>query len=338
MSELWCDVRAGESASLDLEVGESTTGNAIRIPIYVRRGESEGPTLFVTAAVHGDELNGTGVIRELILDTTIRLRRGALVLVPVVNVLGFERHSRYLPDRRDLNRSFPGDAKGSLAARMAEAVFREIIQPCHFGIDLHTAATRRTNFPNLRADLSDAGVRRLAESFGCEIVLDTKGTKGTLRREATRLGIPTVVLEAGEVLKVEPVVVDYAIRGIRNILAELGMIDGEPNRTPIVEVKKTRWVRAADGGFLQFHVGPGEYVEKKAAIATSTDLLGNALATVVAPYSGVVIGLTTLPAVRPGDAVCHIAQVPRSRWRQLPASELAERAREDLALNVRVTD
>jgi predicted deacylase len=225
-------IKAGESRDLTLSLGESFSGADVRIPVYVQRGEKDGPVVFVTAALHGDEINGTGAIRSLIADDMLRIQRGALILIPVVNVLGFERHSRYLPDRRDLNRCFPGSSSGSLASRMARLMFDEIVSRSDYGIDLHTAAVRRTNFPNVRADLKKPEIARLAEAFGCEFILNSAGPKGSFRREACRAGCPTIVLEAGEVWKVEPSIVESAVRGIRNVLVELELVSGEIERPP----------------------------------------------------------------------------------------------------------
>ena len=183
-------VPPGASRDVTLAVSESYSGLTVQIPIQIRRAEQDGPVVFVTAALHGDELNGTGAIRQLIQDSNLRLLRGSVILVPVLNLLAFDRHSRYLPDRRDLNRSFPGSRTGSLASRMARTIFEEIVARCNYGIDLHTAAVRRTNYPNVRGDLTDPKVRRLAESFGCEIIVNGKGPKGAFRREASADGCP----------------------------------------------------------------------------------------------------------------------------------------------------
>lgn len=256
-------IAPGEQRVVDLAIGESFSGMSLRIPLSVRRAVEDGPVVFVTAALHGDELNGTGAVRQLIQDDDLTLTRGALILVPVLNLPGFDRHSRYLPDRRDLNRCFPGSPTGSLAGRMARTIFDEIVARSDFGIDLHTAAIRRTNYPSVRADLSSPELKRIATAFGAEILLDRKGPKGALRREATRAGCPTVVMEGGEVWKVEPTIVESALRGVRNVLRSLDMLDGELEQpTYQVMVKKTRWIRADRGGFLDFHIAPGDLVEK----------------------------------------------------------------------------
>lgn len=301
----------GAAVDVTLPVSESYSSMTVRIPIHIRRAEEQGPVVFVTAALHGDEINGTGAIRRLLRDPAFTLQRGSVILVPVVNILGFDRHSRYLPDRRDLNRSFPGSAEGSLASRMARIVFDEIIARCDAGIDLHTAAVRRTNYPNVRADLATPGVQRLAEAFGTEVILDAKGPKGALRRAACKAGCPTIIMEGGEVWKVEPGVVDTAARGVKNVLRSLDMLAG-PVEPPAVQVtiEATRWVRADRGGFLRFHVPPGAFVEKDQPLATNTTLLGQTQNTLHAPFDAVVIGMASLPATGPGEAVYHLGELP----------------------------
>ena len=331
-------VEPGASRDLKITVGESYSGMSIRIPLHVRRGEREGPVVFVTAALHGNEINGTGAIRSLVQDETLQLKSGAVILVPVINLLGFERHSRYLPDRRDLNRCFPGSSRGRLASRMARTIFDEIVRRSDYGIDLHTAAVRRTNFPNVRGDLKNPQVKWLAEVFGCEIILTGSGPKGSLRREARKSGCPTIILEAGEVWKVQPTLVECSTRGVKNTLIALGMIEGEHEAPPYqIVVEKTRWVRADYGGFLQFHVAPGDLVSQDQPLASNTSLLGRERNVLTAPFDGVVLGMTTLPAVSPGEPVCHlgavtddIGQIRRIRD-QLPPEHLHERARSELS-------
>lgn len=344
---VFCDeeVRAGERRAFLVPVSESYSGLPVSIPAQVWRGEGKGPTVFITAAVHGDEVNGAGAIRSLITHPPFELVAGTLILVPVVNLLGFERHSRYLPDRRDLNRRFPGQAEGSLASRFAEALFRQVVLVSDYGIDLHTGAVRRTNFPNVRGNLRDARVRRLAEAFGCELVISSDGPQGSLRRAACEAGRPTIVLEAGEVWKVEPSYVEVARSGVRNVLIDLAMVEGE-RRAPLYQVivSRTRWLRANDGGMLQFHVAPGELVEADQPLVTITSLLGNELGAVRAPLDAVILGMTTMPFVAPGDPVCHLAFPGRgiaAIRRALEAASderLAHRLRSDLATSLAVEE
>ena len=338
-------IPAGESRDVWLAVGESYSGLTVKVPLCIRRGAEDGPVVFVTAALHGDEINGTGAIRQLIQDEEFRPIRGAIILVPVLNLFAFDRHARYLPDRRDLNRCFPGSSNGSLSARMAHTLFGEIVSRSDFGIDLHTAAVRRTNYPTVRANLADAGVRRLAEAFGAEVIINSKGPAKSLRRESCRVGCPTIVMEGGEVWKVEPGIVDTAIRGVKNVLRDLGMLDSPLQRPPyVVKVQSTKWIRAERGGFLQFHIRPGDIVEKGQPLATNTTLLGKERRVLESPFNAVVIGMTTLPATSPGEPVCHLGKLPRGTrpadLRRLRSQEagLEERVAEDLSSNILVVE
>jgi len=335
----------GESRDLTLAVSESYSSMTVEIPLHIRRAVADGPVVFVTAALHGDEINGTGAVRQLIQDPDFRLLRGAVILVPVLNMLAFDRHARYLPDRRDLNRSFPGSATGSLASRMARLLFDEIVPRADYGIDLHTAAVRRTNFPNVRGDLTNPAVRRLAESFGAEFILDGLGPKGSFRREASKAGCPTILMEGGEVWKVEPGIVEAATRGVRNVLRGLEMLD-TPAENPAFQIviETSKWVRAAHGGFMQFHIKPGDIIEKGQPLATNTTLLGQEQSTLEAPFDAVVIGMTTLPAISPGEPLCNLGQLPSGQTpaglRQLRAEGdgLAQRLVDELASNILVVE
>lgn len=338
-------VAPGETRNLQLTMGESYSSQDVGVPIQVRRALLDGPVVFVSAALHGDEINGTGAVRRLILDPEFRLTRGAIVFVPVLNMLAFERHSRYLPDRRDLNRSFPGSAGGSLASRTARVVMDEIVARCDYGIDLHTAALRRTNYPSVRADLKDPAVRRIALAFGSEVVVDSRGPAGSFRREACRAGCPTIVMEGGEVWKVEPGIVESAARGVRNVLRELGMLGGDSERPACqVVIATSKWVRAERGGFMRFHVQPGDLVGKGQPLATNTTLLGEEVGSLSAPFDAVVIGMTTLPAISPGEPLCNLGRLPRGQRpeelqrRRSEANGLSQRVSEELATSILVVD
>ncbi len=336
-------VAPGERGYIELEITQSFMGNATNIPAVVIRGSREGPTVTVTAALHGDEINGTGIVRTLILDEDMKIEAGALVLIPVINIPGFERHSRYLPDRRDLNRCFPGSPEGSFASRYAHAVYTKIVPSTDYMIDLHTAAVRRTNFPNVRADFRDPRVCELTRWLGCEINVNSKGPLGSLRRTATESGHPSVVLECGEVWKVEPTIVEYGVAAIKNVLCGLEMSSNCPvtGRPFQVRLNRTKWIRAEAGGMLQFHVAPGELVEAGQPIATNTNLLGVEQNFLVSPLTGIIIGMTTLPFVTPGDPVCHIGAVRRGieQIRQAQKSRkgsLPQRMKDDLASSIEV--
>jgi len=340
-------IKPGERKRIILEIGRSFSGSNVNLPIMVWRSKEPGPVLGISAAVHGDEINGTGAIRSLIQDCPFELKRGSLIFVPVVNIMGFERHSRYMPDRRDLNRCFPGSAGGSLSARLAKIIMSDVIERCDYLVDLHTAAVRRTNFPNVRADCSNEDCERLARAFGCEMIVNSSGPQGSLRAAAVNAGCPTIILEAGEVWKVEPAVLDLTRRGVMNVMIELGMIDGELEVPPHqVTLEETRWVRSGIGGFLHFHVAPGEPVVRGQIVASSTSLLGKENEIIRSPNDGIIMGMTTMPAVGPGDPIFNIATpINKKQQQKMEASinDLTEGTietdiRTQLATNITVTD
>ncbi len=328
-------IQPGESSDVYLPIGESYSGITLRIPIHIRRAMNDGPVVYVTAALHGDEINGTGAVRQLIQDPGFELIKGSLILIPVLNLLGFDRHSRYLPDRRDLNRCFPGSAGGSLAGRLAHVIFNEIVTRSDYGIDLHTAAIRRTNYPNVRGDMSNPKVRKLAKAFGSEIILNGKGPIGGLRRESCKIGCPSIIMEGGEVWKVEPGIVESAISGIKNVLQSLGMIDIPVSKPRFqVVIEKSKWIRAEHGGFLQFHIKPGDMIEKGQPLATNTTLLGDEKNMLHAPFDGVVIGMTSLPAISPGEPICNLGKLPAG----FKPADLTKMRSDDDGLEQRVSD
>lgn len=300
----------GESRNINLKVSESYVGRAETIPVRVIRAKLPGPTVFLTGAVHGDELTGVGVIREIMMKEP-KLKKGSLIMVPIVNIFGFENHSRYLPDRRDLNRCFPGNMESSMAGRLAHVIYKEVVKKSDYGIDLHSAATRRTNFPQIRADLSITGMKELAMAFGCEVIVDKKAHANSLRGVACKHKCPTILYEAGEVLKFEPGTVRLGVRGVLNILRFLGMLKGKGEEPAYQTIsKKTIWMRSDQGGILHFHVKPGDVVKRGDLLATAEKIFSHESQSIKAQHDGIIIGMTTLPAVKPGEAVCHVA-VPR---------------------------
>ena len=338
-------VPRGQTRDIRLPISERYSGDPISLPLRVIRGQNPGPTVFVSAAIHGEELNGTGIIHELMTARPPNIKAGTLILIPVVNIFGFENLSRYMPDRRDLNRNFPGSATGSLTRRFAHIFFSQIVKRSDFGIDLHTATAQRTNFPNVRGDLNNPDVRRLAKAFGCELMVHGKGPEGSLRREAVKAQCSTIILEAGEPLKIEPGVMEIGLRGVNNVLAELGMIDGPIERPSYqVRINKSTWVRARVGGILQFHVSPGELVEEGQPLATNNSIFGLERNVLESPTDGILLGMTTLPTVKPGEPVCHIAlpsgslrKVRRAQHRD-SRDQLHHRLRRELATNITISE
>jgi uncharacterized protein len=307
------DIRRGSTEQIFLKVSEYYTATPVNVPVTVIRGREPGPTLFLTAAIHGDELNGVEIVRRVMTSITPAQLRGTLICVPVVNRMGFLTHNRYLPGRRDLNRYFPGDPEGNAAARTAHALFSEIVAGSTCGIDLHTASVGRTNLPHIRADMSSAEVRRLARSFGTEVIIDSIGMSRTLRAAATRAGVPTIIFEAGETFRFQGNMVARGMSGVRNVLGSLGMIE-EPAKEARFQViiKVSEWVRATRGGIAEIAVRPGEIVYAGDEIASLSNPFGKEVSSVRSPLTGLIIGITTVPMVNPGDAICHVAKLEKT--------------------------
>ncbi len=268
----------------------------------------DGPRVWLSAAVHGDELNGVEIIRQVLQKLDPRKLTGSVIATPIVNVFGFVSQSRYLPDRRDLNRSFPGTSKGSMAGRLANLFMTEIVRHCTHGIDLHTGSNHRTNLPQLRADLQQDATREFAEAFGAPVILDTNTRDGSLREAAHRLGIPVLVYEAGEPLRFDAEAISVGVRGVLRALASLGMITPRRKKAPAVrEFSRSKWTRAKRSGILRLEVQLGAEVVKKQRLGSIGDAFGAGESVVTANESGLVIGHVNNPLVHQGDAVVHIA-------------------------------
>jgi predicted deacylase len=300
-------VAPGEYRRLSWSATELFEGVPVSTPVLVVNGELPGPTLCLTAAVHGDELNGIEMVRRVMHDLDPQKLSGAVIGVPIVNVQGFRRGSRYLPDRRDLNRFFPGNARGSAASRIAHSFFTSIVSHCGALVDLHTGSFERANLPQLRADLRNPDVLTLTEGFGSTVILHSTPSSGTLRHAATRAGIPTVTLEAGGPSVLEPTEVKHGVKGIETLLNSLGMIRkvrlwGDPE--PVYY--RSTWVRADSGGILLADVRIGSSVREGDLLGTITDPMNNASTSVYSPHSGRVIGMARNQVVMPGFAAFHI--------------------------------
>ncbi|MEQ8279683.1 MAG: succinylglutamate desuccinylase/aspartoacylase family protein [Deltaproteobacteria bacterium] len=315
MDEFKIDGRSigpGERASIQLPVARLKTQTEISMPVRVVRGKKDGPTLFVSAAVHGDEINGVEIIRRLLRLQLLRRIRGTLIAVPMVNVFGFIQLSRYLPDRRDLNRSFPGSEGGSLAARIADMFMSEIVAQSTHGIDLHTGAIHRTNLPQIRVSFDDSEALKLARAFGAPVVMDASLRDGSLREAVCGKGIPVILYEAGEALRFDEWAIRPGLRGIVSIMHEIGMLPA-PKRprkhAPSMLVERSTWVRATESGILSARVTLGQRVHRGDLLGMIGDPFGDLEIPIEAPVSGVVIGRTNLPLLNEGDAVFHIARI-----------------------------
>ncbi len=304
------EVKPGRSAQVELPVSRLITGAPISMPVTVMHGKFDGPTMWINAAVHGDELNGVEVVNRILADLDPKQMNGTLLAVPVVNVHGFMTGDRYLPDRRDLNRSFPGSAKGSLASRLAHIFMTEIVNRCEIGIDLHTASDNRTNLPQIRADLDDLKTRELAEVFGVPLMMHSKAGAGTLRRAAAKSGSTILLYEAGEPLRFNKPAISNGVDGVRRVLRHLEIADWEgPARSTTEVSRSSRWMRAAQSGVLRLDVDLGDVVEERQVLGTIIDAFGKRLSTVRSTRAGLVIGRTLYPLSNKGDALVHIASL-----------------------------
>ncbi len=311
------EIAPGETREIYLKVSESYLSGGIHVPVTVIRGRRSGPTAFVTAAVHGDEINGADIVRRLIFDVDHEKLSGTLIAVPVVNIPGFLSQTRYLPYHRDLNRFFPGKRKGNNAERFAWRLFREIVSKCDFGIDLHTAASGRMNLPHVRGDMSHPRVRNLARAFGTAILVDQAGVRGSLRREATEAGVPTILFEAGETGKFSRKVSQAGLRGLLCVLAEMGMWQDRPAARPPYQVivKSSDWVRADKGGILDLGVKPGDLVYTDDVLGAILNPFGRTVTQIRSPATGIVIGVTTAPLTIPGTGIVHLARLRKTLGR-----------------------
>lgn len=305
------EVKSGTRASLSLALPNLSTYTPMTMPVHVIHGRTEGPKLFVSAAIHGDEINGVEIIRQLLQRPGMKRLKGTLVAVPIVNVYGFHTHSRYLPDRRDLNRSFPGSEHGSLAARLAYAFRTEIVDKCTHGIDLHTGGNHRFNHPHIRANLDDAETERLAKAFGTPVIINANLRDGSLRQVAAEKGISMLLYEAGEGLRFDPLAVRAGVRGVRNVMRDIGMLPKLKRKTPPVEPLEARsssWVRAPESGLFRATAKTGERVKEGDRLGVVSDALGEQEHDVTAPFTGIIIGRANLPVISEGDALFHIAR------------------------------
>lgn len=284
----------------------------MNMPVRVVHGRRPGPRLFVNAAIHGDEINGVEIIRRLLGLGALKHIRGVLVAVPVVNVFGFVSLSRNLPDRRDLNRSFPGSARGSLAGRLANLFLGEIVSRCSHGIDLHTGAIHRDNYPQIRANLDHAETARMAHAFGVPLVINSGFREGSLRQAAQRLDVPVIVYEASEALRFDEFAIRAGVRGVVGVMRALGMLaeQSRRRRRPVepMLVRSTTWVRASQSGILRRAVALGKLVRKAERLGAIADPFGGNEVEVLSPAQGIVIGGTNLPLVHEGDALFHIGR------------------------------
>ncbi|MDD9877015.1 MAG: succinylglutamate desuccinylase/aspartoacylase family protein [Magnetovibrio sp.] len=302
-------VAAGDRTTVDLPIMHLSTHTPVDMPVHVIHGRQEGPVLFVCAALHGDEINGVEIIRRLLQLSILKNMRGTLLAIPVVNVFGFLAQSRYLPDRRDLNRSFPSSEQGSMAGRLADFFLSEIVAKATHGIDLHTGAIHRTNFPQVRADLDDVETVALARSFGVPVIINAGLREGSLRAAAGKFGIPILVYEAGEALRYDEMSIRAGVNGVIRTMRHLGMLPklrSSSSKVDPVTVRSSRWERAPISGVMRALMEPGTAVRRGDLLGVISDPFGAHEVEVRSRFDGIIIGGATLPVVNEGDALFHV--------------------------------
>jgi len=303
----------GTEQRLDLPVARLPTQTMLSLPIHLINGASDGPHLWLSAAIHGDELNGVEIIRQVLEKIQPSTLRGALITVPIVNMFGFIEQSRYLPDRRDLNRSFPGSARGSLASRLAHLFMKEVVNHCSHGIDLHTASNHRVNLPQIRANLDHPETYRCAQAFGAPVIIHANTRDGSLRQAAAKQDISVLLYESGEALRFDQHAISVGVKGVLQVMAILGMITVPPPevRQVSLESRETRWVRASRSGILHLQIELGQTVTKRQKLGHIADAFGESMRKVQAPCDGIIVGFAKNPLVNQGDGIVHVASIQR---------------------------
>ncbi|MBT4921511.1 MAG: succinylglutamate desuccinylase/aspartoacylase family protein [Rickettsiales bacterium] len=302
-------IMPGDRKIIHLEIAKLYDFTEMYMPVEVIRGKKPGPTLFVSAAIHGDEINGVEVARRLLGIKLINSIKGTLIVVPIVNVFGFNNKSRYLPDRRDLNRCFPGSEKGSLASNIAYQFMKEIVSKSTHGIDLHTGAIHRSNLPQIRACLSDPETKQLAHAFNTPVIVNSDLKDGSLREAAKNLKIPMLLFEGGEALRYNENVIKFAFQGIISVMREIGMLRPLINKRKkdTFIAKASYWARATNSGILLTKKHLGDLVEENEVLGIITDPFGINKFEIISRKAGIIIGIVQMPLVNEGDASFHIA-------------------------------
>ena len=305
-------IAPGTRQTVELPVSVLSDHTPVSMSVHVVHGRRAGPTLFVSAAVHGDEVIGVEIARRLLRSPQLDALRGTLLVVPIVNAFGFLNHSRYLPDRRDLNRTFPGSVDGSLSGRLAHLFMTEIVRRSDMGIDLHSAAIHRTNMPQIRVSPANPQTLDYADAFGAPVTIVAKLRDGSLRRAAREHGVDILLYEAGEALRFDELSARAGVLGILRVMHAMKMVSRKGfalAKTVPVRATSTTWLRAAAGGLMRGYKGTGEFVARGDLLGTISDPFGEKDIDIVSDTSGLIIGRTNLPVVNEGDALFHIAEL-----------------------------
>ncbi len=324
-------VEAGSRRTVNLPVSTLSDHTPVTLSAHVIHGRRAGPTVFVSAGIHGDEVIGVEIVRRLLRRGTLKSLRGTLIVVPIVNTFGFLNHSRYLPDRRDLNRCFPGSPNGSLASRLAHIFLQEIVKRCSLGIDLHSAAIHRMNLPQVRVSANNKITMRLAQMFGAPVILTSALRDGSLRQEAKKAGVDVLLYEAGEGMRFDEMSVRAGVAGILRVLKGVEMLPSAGIAAPKAKsllCSDSHWLRAPAGGLLRMYKAEGDVVRAGDVVAAISDPFGDREVEVSAHHGGIIVGRAVMPVVHEGDALFHIAAVRSQDVAEAAVGDLATQLEE----------
>lgn len=300
------EILPGQNVQINLNVAKLPTHTMIDIPVFVFRGKKKGPSLLIMAGIHGDELNGVESIRRLIVNKSVIPDRGMVIAIPIVNVYGFLNRSRYLPDGRDLNRSFPGSKAGSLASRVAHTMMNEILPVIDYGVDLHTGGANN-NYPQIRCTFDVPDSITLARAFAPPMIINSKLRDDSLRQAVNDMGKTILVFEAGEALRFDELAIKEGMNGIKRLMKHLKMRSPNPRKLrATVEIHSTSWIRARNSGIYRAFVNYGDPVKKNQIIASITDPFGETEHKIKSATDGHIIGVRSLPIVNRGDALINV--------------------------------
>lgn len=302
---------AGESKTINMEIAKLHTMTKLKIPIIVERSKLAGPTVLFTACLHGDEINGTEIVRQLIVQKINKPKRGTVICIPIINIFGFINKTREFPDGRDLNRVFPGSKTGSLASRFAYYILKDIIPHVDYAIDFHAGGASRFNAPQIRIVPDNKELKKLSDVFNAPFTLYSKNISGTFRNSCDKLGVKMLLFEGGKSLDINDAVTKEAIEGTKRFLTHLDMLNPRKkaisNENKTIYIEKSNWVRAKHSGMFHGLTTIGSFVKKGDLLATISDPYGKVEHKVKAPHAGFIINVNDAPIIYQGDAVFHIS-------------------------------
>ena len=302
-------IRPGQQINIEIAIARLPTHTLIHLPVFLRSSKEDGPVVLISGGVHGDEINGVVAVKKMLEENLFVPKKGTLIFIPLVNVYGFLSNSRTFPDGRDLNRSFPGSNKGSLASQIAHIITTQIIPNIDYGIDIHTGGRMLSNYPQIRVDFKDKKGLELAKAFGAPFIINSSYIDKSFRKEAYKDKKSILVYEGGESMRLDEFAVDEAIAGTGRFLRHLGMIDHASQGKESLIVKESSWTRAKVSGIFIPTVKLGDPVKKGQVIAKISDPYGQVKVPVKSSSKGFVVGLNNLPVINAGDALVHVGKI-----------------------------